>query len=141
MKIHIRGYFAGIQQEAQLFGAAFLLEVEFELLKMCDFLAREELLASAFELIASLTFLWFCMAIVLHAHDLRILQIPDLLLQLLKIGLPIIHLTILIPTSSLFHLCGPHGQPLSPSRTLSTLLVDVRLRSITILNLPVIAPH
>lgn len=109
---------------------------------MCDFLAGEKLLAGALELIASLSLLRFSMAVVLHAHDLRILQIPDLLLQLLKVRLSIIHLTIiLVPTSSLLLLCGPHGQPLSPSRALPTLLVDIRLRSIAILDLPVIAPH
>lgn len=109
---------------------------------MCDFLAGEELLAGAFELIASFILLGFGMAVVLHAHDLRILQIPDLLLQLLKVRLPIIDLTIiLIHTCTLIMLRGSHGQPLSPGRAFPTLLINDRLRSVTILDLPVIAPH
>lgn len=141
VEVHVGGQFARAQQEAQLLGPALLLEVQLEPLKMGDLLAGEELLARALELITAFRLLGFCMAVVLHAHDLRVLQVPDLLLQLLKVGLPILQLLIPPRPIAALVLGASHGQPLAVARPLSRLLVDVGLRSVAILDLPVIGLH
>lgn len=108
---------------------------------MCDFLAGVELFAGALELIAPLTLLGLGVTVVLHAHDLRVLQMPDLLLKLLEIALPVLRLNLIPFDCSLIVEGASHGYPFACGCSLPALLVDVLLRGVAILDLPVIAPH
>lgn len=142
-----------LEQHAQSFGTALFLETQLELLEVGHLFAWKKLFSSGFENVRRLWLVRLSLHTVLHAHNLRILQITNLLLQLLEVRSTRLwkhlrkrHLCTLLlyagSNQTFLMLTGISIRLFRPILiSLSRLIVSLCLGCIAILDFPKVASH
>lgn len=141
---------SSLEKHAQSFRTALLLEAELELLEVGHFFAWKKLFSSGLENVRRLWLVRLSLDTVLHAHNLRILQITYLLLQLLEVrssrlwkNLRKRHLFLYAWSNQTFLMLT--GSPITLFRSifiaLSSLIIGLCFGRIAILDFPKVASH